>query len=276
MFKLKRISTGRAVLALGTWAAYVLAFTPFYRLVGPAVAALGILPVVAMGWFFGMRAGVLAGLLAFPLNMSLIALAGGAGWDTMSREGGLLGSLLIVLIGAVVGRLSDLDKRMKQELTEHKQLAEQTKQLQEYLQLRIERMPIGSITWDTEFRVKSWNPAAERIFGFTAQEALGKHPYGLIVPREAQPQVDDIWRRLLEGDTTAHNINENVTKDGRTIICQWSNTPLTKADGTVLGILSMVQDITERKRAEEALERRVSELNALNAMAAIVNESLDV
>ena len=276
MSKLKRISGSRAALALGTWAVYVLAFIPLYRLVGPAVTALGILPVIAMGWLFGMWAGLLASLLVFPLSMLLMALAGGAAWDTMSRGGGLLGSLLLVLIGVVVGRLSDLGERAKRELTERKRAEEQAKQLQEYLQLQSERMPIGSITWDTEFRVRHWNPAAEKIFGFTAQEALGKHPYDLIVPKEAQPLVDGIWRRLLEGDTTAHSINDNITKGGHTIICQWANTPLRKADGTVMGVLSMVQDITERQRAEVELERRVNELSALNAMATIVNESLDV
>ncbi|MBU2444329.1 MAG: PAS domain S-box protein [Bacteroidetes bacterium] len=142
------------------------------------------------------------------------------------------------------------------DITERKQAEEQTKQLQEYLQLQIERMPIGLIVWDTEFRVRSWNPATENIFGFTAQEALGKHPYDVIVPKEAQPYVDDIWHRLLEGDTTAHSINDNITKDGRTILCQWSNTPLKEADGTVRGVLSMVQDITDRKRAEEAMRRK--------------------
>jgi PAS domain S-box-containing protein len=141
-----------------------------------------------------------------------------------------------------------------------KHAEEQIKHLQEYLQLQIERMPIGLIGWDTEFRVQAWNPAAEKIFGFTAKEAFGKHPYGLIVPKEVQPHVDDIWRRLLEGDTTAHSLNENMTKDGRPIICEWSNTPLKEADGKVIGVLSMVQDITERKLAEDALRKNEEEL----------------
>jgi len=141
----------------------------------------------------------------------------------------------------------------QRELTERKRAEEEIKHLQEYLQLQIDRMPIGLIVWDTEFQVQSWNPAAEKIFGFTAQEALGKHPYDLIVPKEAQPHVDDIWNRLLKGDMTAYSINDNTTKDGRTIVCDWANTPLKEADGTVVGVLSMVQDITERKRAEEAL-----------------------
>ncbi|GAH50665.1 unnamed protein product, partial [marine sediment metagenome] len=125
------------------------------------------------------------------------------------------------------------------DITERKQAEEQTKQLQEYLQLQINRMPIGLIVWDTEFHVQTWNPATERIFGFTAKEALGKHPYDLIVPKETQPHVDDIWRRLLAGDMTAYSINENITKDGRTLICEWSNTPLKEADGIVVGVLSM-------------------------------------
>jgi PAS domain S-box-containing protein len=145
--------------------------------------------------------------------------------------------------------------KIVRDITERKRAEEQTKRLREYLQLQINRMPIGLITWDREFRVKTWNPATTKIFGFTEEEALGKHPYDLIVPKEAQPHVDNIWRRLLEGDLTAHSLNENVTKDGRTIICDWANTPLKEADGTVIGVLSMVQDITERKQAEEALRR---------------------
>ena len=149
--------------------------------------------------------------------------------------------------------LVQVNEQLKKEIEERKRAEEQTKQLQEYLQLQFDRMPIGSITWDTKFKVQSWNPAAEMIFGFPAKEASGKHAYDLVVPKEAQSQVDDIWRRLLEGDETAHNTNENITKDGRTIICQWSNTPLRKADGTVVGVLSMVQDVTKRKQAEKAL-----------------------
>ncbi len=121
------------------------------------------------------------------------------------------------------------------------------------LRLQIERMPIGFIMWSPEFRATAWNPAAERIFGFTVEEALGKHSYDLIVPKDARTHVDAVWHRLLEGDTTAHSVNENLSKDGHVITCEWTNTALTSADGAIVGVLSMVQDITERKRAEEAL-----------------------
>ncbi|MFH0897019.1 MAG: GAF domain-containing protein, partial [Candidatus Bathyarchaeota archaeon] len=137
---------------------------------------------------------------------------------------------------------------------ERKRAEEALQKSDAFLKLQIERMPIGLIVWDTEFRVRSWNPAAEKIFGFTAEEALGKHPYDLIVPKEAKPHMDTIWSRLLEGDTAAHSINENITKDGRTIICKWTNTPLKETTGAVTGVLSMFEDITERKIAEEKVK----------------------
>jgi two-component system cell cycle sensor histidine kinase/response regulator CckA len=139
--------------------------------------------------------------------------------------------------------------------SERKRAEEALRESEARLQVQISRMPIGCIVWDREFRVLSWNPAAERIFGFTAEEALGRHPYNFIVPKAAQLPVDTVWRRLLDGDSTAHSLNENNTKDGRIIICDWSNTPLKESNGTVIGVLSMVQDITDRKGAEEALRQ---------------------
>jgi PAS domain S-box-containing protein len=139
------------------------------------------------------------------------------------------------------------------DVTERKQVQRALQESEASLQLQISRMPIGHILWNPEFRVLSWNPAAERIFGFSSAEALGKSPYELIVSNEVQPQVEEIWLRLLEGDSTAHSVNANVTRAGKTIICEWFNTPIKKADGRVVGVLSMVQDITRRQRAEEAL-----------------------
>ncbi len=134
---------------------------------------------------------------------------------------------------------------------------EETRHLQGRLNLQFERMPIGCIVWDSEFRVESWNPAATTIFGYTAAEVKGQHAFKSIVPPEVQPLVDEIWQRLSSGDNSAHIVNENVTRDGRRIVCLWSNTPLFERDGTFSGVLSMAQDITDRMQAEESL--RLSE-----------------
>ena len=62
---------------------------------------------------------------------------------------------------------------------------------------------------------------------------------------------------------TAHSVNENITKDGRTVICQWTNTPMRDAQGAFVGFLSMVQDITEHQQAEEAVQRSEALLRAV-------------
>jgi diguanylate cyclase (GGDEF)-like protein/PAS domain S-box-containing protein len=130
------------------------------------------------------------------------------------------------------------------------------------LKIQIESMPIAFIVLDTQFRVTAWNPAAQKTFGFTAEEALGKSPYELIVSEKVQPHTDEVWSRLLAGKTTVHSVNENLTRDGRTIVCEWSNTLLKDADGRIVAVLSMAQDITERIRTEEAL--RASEVRYRN------------
>ena len=149
------------------------------------------------------------------------------------------------------------------DFTERKHAEEALQQSQARLQLQMSRMPIGCIWWSPEFRVASWNPAAERIFGFTEAEAMGKSPYDLIVPPQAQAAVGATWNRLRVGDDTAHSVNENRTKDGRTIICEWTNTPIKEVKGLVVGVLSMVQDVTERKCAENDLQDRLMFQQAL-------------
>jgi PAS domain S-box-containing protein len=139
------------------------------------------------------------------------------------------------------------------DITERKRAEEEVRQSRGRLQLLIDRMPLGFILWTRDFRVELWNPTAETIFGYSAQEAIGRSADELIVPPDVRPKVGGIWDRLWAGDTTAHSENENVTKDGRRISCSWYNTPLTASDGSVVGALSMVQDVTERRRIETAI-----------------------
>jgi signal transduction histidine kinase len=88
-------------------------------------------------------------------------------------------------------------------------------------------------------------------------------PYGTIVPEHVRPVVEPIWQKIMSGDRSAHSVNENITKQGQTITCEWYNTPMKSSSGEIVGAISMVQDISERKAAEDELEKYRSTLEDL-------------
>lgn len=147
--------------------------------------------------------------------------------------------------GRVVGILG-----ISRDITDQKRAEEEIRQSQQKLRMHFESTPVAVVEWDLDFRVAAWNPSAERIFGYSREEAIGQHAH-FIVPPDARPQVADVWKKLIakQGGKVG-SANENITKSGAIISCEWYNTPLVDESGRVLGIASLVQDVTERKRAE--------------------------
>jgi diguanylate cyclase (GGDEF)-like protein/PAS domain S-box-containing protein len=123
------------------------------------------------------------------------------------------------------------------------------------LELHIRNAPLAVIQWDTEFRVAEWNPAAERMFGWTRDEAHGRHAADLILTDESHGGTDAAWALLLSSPEPLYQVTENVTRDGRRILCEWFNTPLVDDSGMVIGVASLAQDITETRRITEERDR---------------------
>jgi PAS domain S-box-containing protein len=135
---------------------------------------------------------------------------------------------------------------------------------QQRLLLHVQHTPLAYVEWDADLQVVDWNPAAERIFGYSREEAMNCHAYEIIVPPEVQPHVTQVWHSILDQTGGTRSTNENVTRDGRRIICEWYNTPLIGPDGKVIGLASLVEDITERVRAEEELRQAKEAAEAAN------------
>ena len=146
--------------------------------------------------------------------------------------------------GKIVGVLG-----IARDITDRRRSEEEFRQSQQRLRMHIENTPLAVVEWDMDFRVVNWNPSAEKIFSYSREEALGQHGE-FIVPSQWRPQVGQVWQQLLKQQGGSRSTNHNVTKDGRIISCEWYNTPLVDENGRVLGVASLVQDVTERERAE--------------------------
>ncbi|HWI68948.1 MAG TPA: PAS domain S-box protein, partial [Nitrospiraceae bacterium] len=162
--------------------------------------------------------------------------------------------------GDVIGLLG-----ICRDISERKLAEEQMRQSQQKLRIHFEHTPLAVVEWDLQFRVADWNPSAERIFGYSRQEAIGQHG-SFLVPAPFHQHVDKTWIELLRQSGGTRSTNDNVTKDGRTISCEWYNTPLVDEAGRVLGVASLVQDVTERVALEERL-RQSQKMEAVGRLA---------
>lgn len=119
----------------------------------------------------------------------------------------------------------------------------------------VENSPLAIIEWDQDFRISGWSREAERIFGWQAQEVIGKkcNDWQFIVPEDME-FVNDVVRRLSSGvQTQVIAQNRNYTKDGSIVHCEWYNSALCDESGNLISVLSRVLDVTERKCVEAAL-----------------------
>ncbi len=172
------------------------------------------------------------------------------------------GDRIVAVIG-VANKDSDYDTSDVRQLVllmdsvwrvvERKHADEVLRQSEQRLNLLIQQTPLAVIEWDTDSRVARWNPAAERVFGYPAAEAIGRHG-SFIAPDGGWPlpASDPAGLPALGGG--ARSILENVTKDGRTILCEWHSTPLTGEDGRPIGVAALASDITELRRAEREMK----------------------
>jgi len=148
--------------------------------------------------------------------------------------------------------LKAANRQLLAEVVEQKQMEKALRKNDQRLALLVQQTPLAVIEWNTDGDIVDWNPAAETIFGYRRDEVLG-HPSTLIVPLAAQAKVKQIKAKLWYDKQVARSCNQNITKDGRTIICEWYNTPLIDSQENLVGIASMALDITQRQETQTAL-----------------------
>lgn len=120
-----------------------------------------------------------------------------------------------------------------------------------HLRALIAQSPIAIIEWDKKYQVVEWNAAAERIFGYRRELAIGRN-IRFLSPLDQRHLIEDIVQQS-RSNAGAPVAQENLTADGRIISCQWRYSHIDEDDGNTGRLLSMAEDITEQRRTAEVL-----------------------
>jgi PAS domain S-box-containing protein len=120
--------------------------------------------------------------------------------------------------------------------------------------------------------ILTWNRAAQRMFGYSQEEAIGQ-PITIIIPPELYEEQTDILTRLRAGERIEHFETRRLKRDGRFLDVSLTISPITDGGGKIIGAFKILRDITERKRAQAALResqhRLAHEVAAARTMQAI-------
>ncbi|MDQ3742814.1 MAG: PAS domain S-box protein [Acidobacteriota bacterium] len=137
------------------------------------------------------------------------------------------------------------------DITERKRAEEALREANSKLELILNTSPLPITSADADGRITSWNKAAERLFGWTAEEAVGR-VCPTIPPAQTEEYVGMV-RKAMQGETYVGLVHYRQKKNGSLLTCSVSAAPQRNARGEPVGVTIIVEDITERKQAEEAL-----------------------
>ncbi|HEY9282801.1 MAG TPA: PAS domain S-box protein [Pyrinomonadaceae bacterium] len=128
-----------------------------------------------------------------------------------------------------------------------------------WLAALVESADDAIITKTLDGRITSWNRGAERIFGYTAREAVGR-PVSILIPADRPDEEPAILARLRSGERISHYETVRVRKDGSRVDVSLAVSPIKGPDGRIIGAAKIARDISDRRRAEEKLRQREEEL----------------
>ena len=181
--------------------------------------------------------------------------------------------------GKIGGIIISSENITKRKLTEEALRASTLRQ-----QAHIENSPLAVVSWDKDFFVTQWAGEAERMFGWTAAETVGKSIMELnMVYAEDFPLVQESMEKIKAAQRYVVSHNRNVTKDGRVIHCVWYNSILADKDGAMESVMSLVLDVSENIHVVQEMAalniqlthdvaKRTAELSALAAHIQNVSE----
>ena len=130
------------------------------------------------------------------------------------------------------------------------------------------------ISKDLNGIITSWNDAAERMFGYTAAEAVGRS-VRLLIPQDLQSEEDVVLAKIRAGEKIDHYETERQRKDGTRLAISLTISPIRNQNGDIVGASKIARDITERTRLLAAAREHAANTEKLNDVGAVVASTLD-
>jgi PAS domain S-box-containing protein len=193
--------------------------------------------------------------------------------------GGLLGCVIVALALLAIrrdfaGRLQA--ERALRDANDHLEarVRERTVQLARQASI-IESSDDAIVSKTLDGIITSWNSGAARLFGYSAQEALGK-PMMMLIPPDRATEEPTILARLARGETTDHFETVRIGKDGRKIDMSVTISPIRDEQGKIVGAAKIARDITDRRLAEQKLHAQLARLNLLQEITRAIGERQDI
>ena len=128
----------------------------------------------------------------------------------------------------------------------------------QHIKLYREQTPLATIEWNMDFQIDNWNAAAAKLFGYSQHQAIGSDA-SIIVPDSVRAEASRLWNSIIQQRGSEVSINQNITKEGRSILCEWHNSAIVDPAGQVVGMASLVLDITAEHEAKLALIKKEQE-----------------
>jgi PAS domain S-box-containing protein len=144
------------------------------------------------------------------------------------------------------------------DITEHKRTRETLSQLAAIVECSDDAIISNSL----DGVIMSWNAGAEKLYGFSAKEVIGK-PISILYPPNQQDDLPQILKKIQTGDSISHFETQRKTKDGRIVDISLTISPIINAEDLVIGASSIARDITKHKKNEEALRQSEDKFRSL-------------
>jgi PAS domain S-box-containing protein len=145
---------------------------------------------------------------------------------------------------------------------------EELREVSQRLAYHVSHSPLAVIEFGPDMRLTRWTGAAEQLFGWAAEEVIGKRmdEFRWVYDEDVASvaQVSDSLR--IGGNTQRFSLNRNYRKDGSVVVCEWYNSSLVDPSGTLRSIMSLVLDVTERTRLERDLREQAAQLATANRL----------